>query len=105
MGLKGLCKAAERSKVTLGKKIREEKTKKDEQGNVLEKSETVKVEEFASDIPVNADAEFEAVIDRGEASELLVDEGLTKKEEKTALDEIANAPGRFEKSSKRKGKR
>ncbi|EHL03717.1 putative endonuclease III like protein [Glarea lozoyensis 74030] len=55
LGLNGLCKAAERSKVTLGRKIREEKIKADEDGNTMEKEETVKIEEISKDIPVNED--------------------------------------------------
>lgn len=103
LGLQGLCKAAERSKVTVGRKIKEEKIKRDEHGNVLEKSETVKVEEISSDIPVNADPEAESFVE-GAISES-IEEGLTKEGEKMALDEIANAPGQFEKSSKRKNGR
>jgi endonuclease-3 len=103
LGMKGLCKSAERSKVTLGRKIKEEKIKKDEEGNVLEKSEVVKVEEISKDIPMNADSDAEADVEGG-IPELPVEEGLTKEEEKMALDEIANAPGQLEKSSKRKSK-
>lgn len=103
LGLKGLCKSAERSKVTLGRKIKEEKIKKDEEGNVLEKSEVVKVQELSNDIPVNADPDA-AVFVEG-VPELPVEEGLTKKEEKMVMDDIANAPGKLEKSSKRKTKR
>lgn len=103
LGLKGLCKAAERSKVTLGRKIKEEKIKKDEEGNIMEKSETVKIEEVTNDTMVDADSESEVVVEG--IPELPVDEGLTKEEEKMALGEIANAPGQFEKSSKGKGKR
>lgn len=40
LGLNGLCKAAERGKVLLGRKTREEVIKKDEEGMVVEKSET-----------------------------------------------------------------
>jgi endonuclease-3 len=104
LGMKGLCKSAERSKVTLGRKIKEEKIKKDEEGNVLEKSEVVKVEEISKDIPVNADSYAEVDVEGG-IPELPVEEGLTKEEEKMALDEIANAPGQLEKSSKRESKR
>ena len=104
LGMKGLCKSAERSKVTLGRKIKEEKIKKDEEGNVLEKSEVVKVEEISKDIPVNADSYAEVDVEGG-IPELPVEEGLTKEEEKMAFDEIANAPGQLEKSSKRESKR
>jgi endonuclease-3 len=83
LGLKGLCKAAERSKVTLGRKMKE-KIKNDEEGNILEKSETVKLEEVTDDILINADAKLDVVIDG--VPELPVDEGLTKEEEKIALD-------------------
>jgi len=54
LGLVGLCKAAERSKVNIGRKTREEVIKKDDDGHVLEKTEIVKVEEVSRDIPVNA---------------------------------------------------
>ena len=50
LGLNGLCKAAERSKVTVGRKTREEKIKKDWDGNVVEKTETVKVEDAMNPI-------------------------------------------------------
>src|SRR5271170_7638758 len=39
LGLNGLCKAAEKSKVNLGRKVREEKIKKDEGGTIIEKAE------------------------------------------------------------------
>lgn len=55
LGMRSLCKSAERAKVTLGRKIREEKIKKDEDGDVVAKTEVVKVEEIIEDIPVNAD--------------------------------------------------
>jgi endonuclease-3 len=103
LGLNGLCKAAERSKVTLGRKIKEEKMKKDEKGHILEKSETIKVEEVTNDIAVNADSESEVVVEG--VPGLSLEEGLTKEEEEKALEEIANSPGQFEKSSKQKDKR
>jgi endonuclease III len=103
LGLEGLCKSAERSKVTLGRKTKEEKVKKDEEGIVIEKSEAIKVEEVVNDIPVNADSKAEVFVEG--VLELLVEEGLTKGEEKMTLDDIANAPGQLEKSSKRKSKR
>lgn len=103
LGLEGLCKSAERSKVTLGRKTKEEKVKKDEEGIVIEKSEVIKVEEVVNDIPVNADSKAEVFVEG--VLELLVEEGLTKEEEKMTLDDIANAPGQLEKSSKRKSKR
>jgi endonuclease III len=34
--------------------------------------------------------------------EVIMEEGLRKEEKKMALDEMANVPGQFEKSSKRK---
>jgi hypothetical protein len=54
LGLNGLCKAAERSKVNIGRKTREEMVTKNENGDVMEKIETVKIEGFEEDIPVNA---------------------------------------------------
>jgi endonuclease-3 len=65
LGLRGLCKSAERSKVSLGRKTREEKIRKDEHGNVVEKTETVKLEKVIQDIPVNADAESEVKLEGG----------------------------------------
>jgi len=63
LGLKGLCKAAEKSKVTLGRKIKEEKIKKDEEGNILEKSETVKIEEAPNDTVVDADSKSKVLVE------------------------------------------
>ncbi|KAF4637566.1 hypothetical protein G7Y89_g516 [Cudoniella acicularis] len=103
LGLKGLCKSAERSKVTLGRKTREEKIKKDEEGNVVEKTETIKFEEVAHDVPINAGGESEAVVEG--TTEILVEEGLTKEEERAVMDDTAIAPGQFEKTPKRKSKR
>lgn len=57
LGLNGLCKAAERSKVSLGRKLKEELIKTDEAGNVVEKTESIKMERVTEDIPVNADPE------------------------------------------------
>ncbi len=54
LGLRGLCKAAERGKVTMGRKVKEEKIKRDEEGAVVEEEEIVKVEETEV-VPVNAD--------------------------------------------------
>lgn len=62
LGLNGLCKAAERSKVTIGRKTREEKIKKDGDGDVVEKKETVKFEEVTGEIPINADPRSEVVV-------------------------------------------
>lgn len=101
LGLQGLCKAAERSKVILGRKTREERVKRDEEGKVVEKSETVKVEEVdAGEVVVN-DGVDERVLVEGlpEGDDL---EGLTKKAEEEILDGIANAPGELEKTPKRK---
>ncbi|RDW82022.1 endonuclease III [Coleophoma cylindrospora] len=87
LGLKGLCKAAERSKVTVGRKIREEKIKEDAEGRVLEEVETVKVENVQEDVPINAD----------EAA--MIKEEFTKEEENASLEHIANAPGVLQKTS------
>ncbi|KAH6683030.1 DNA glycosylase [Halenospora varia] len=99
LGLNGLCKAAERSKVTLGRKTREEKIKKDEEGNLLKKTETVKIEEVTQDIPMNAAPDSEVVV--GGSEELSVEEGLTKEEEKEVMEGIANSPGQLEKKIKK----
>ena len=54
LGLNGLCKAAERSKVNIGRRLKEEQIIKDEEGNITQKVEQVKSEEVVADIPVNA---------------------------------------------------
>ena len=57
LGLKGLCKSAERAKVNIGRKTKEERIVKDGSGReVLEKRESVKVERVMGDMTVNADA-------------------------------------------------
>lgn len=102
LGLNGLCKAAERSKVTLGRKTREEKIKKDEEDNTLRKTEMVKIEQVTQDIPMNADSDSKVVVGGNEG--LPVKEELTKNEEKGVMEDIANAPGQPEKIPKRKRK-
>jgi endonuclease III len=99
LGLKGLCKSAERSKVTLGRKMREENIVKDEKGNVIEKTKSVKVEEVSHDVPVNANVNSKIAVEG--IMQLPIDEGLTKKEEKEVLEEIANAPGELQKKNPR----
>lgn len=59
LGLRGLCKAAERGKVTVGRKLKAEKIKTDEDGNVLEKVEEVKIEEISQVVPLNVDPKQE----------------------------------------------
>lgn len=54
LGLNGLCKAAEKSKVNIARRIKEERVTKDEDGNSTEKITSVKVEEVIGDVPVNA---------------------------------------------------
>jgi len=93
-----LCKSAERSKVSLARKTREEKTRKNEDGNVVEKTETVKLEEVIQDIPVNADAESEVRLE-GESDET-VEDGV-----KPPLDEIANGLDQLVTSGRKKTKR
>ncbi|CZR53102.1 probable DNA base excision repair N-glycosylase 2 [Phialocephala subalpina] len=106
LGLRGLCKAAERSKVTLGRKIKEEKLKKekikkDEDGEVVAKEETVKIEEVdVGDVVVNAGEGEKVVVDGVPEGDVM--EGLIKEEEKEALEDIANAPGELEKTPKKK---
>ncbi|KIN05493.1 hypothetical protein OIDMADRAFT_153683 [Oidiodendron maius Zn] len=57
LGLKGLCKSAERAKVNIGRKTKEERIVTDGSGReVLEKRESVKVERVMGDMTVNADA-------------------------------------------------
>jgi endonuclease-3 len=85
LGLKGLCKSAERSKVTLGRKTREENIVKDEKGNVIEKTKSVKVEEVSHDVPVNADVNSEIAVEG--VMQLPIDECLTKEEGKVVLEE------------------
>lgn len=105
LGLSGLCKAAERSKVLLGRKTREEKIKKDEEGNVVEKVETVKTGVVdGGEVVVNAEEDAELKVEG--IPEIDDAEGLTKKEEEEILDDIANAPGEFKETPKKKrGKR
>ncbi|TVY84560.1 Endonuclease III-like protein [Lachnellula suecica] len=94
LGLRGMCKAAERSKVNIGRKTREEKVKKDEEGNVLEKTEVVKVEQVSEDIPVNAVPT--------EAAESTVDDPGMKEEEKSVLEATPqDLPATSRKRSKR----
>jgi endonuclease-3 len=99
LGLKGLCKSAERSKVTLGRKTREENVVKDEEGNIIEKTISVKIEEVSHDVPVNANVNSKIAVEG--IMQLPIDEGLTKKEEKEVLEEIANAPGELQKKNPR----
>ena len=99
LGLKGLCKSAERSKVTLGRKTREENIVKDEEGNIIEKTISVKIEEVSYDVLVNANVNSKIAVEG--IMQLPIDEGLTKKEEKEVLEEIANAPGELQKKNPR----
>ena len=100
LGLRGLCKAAERSKVNLGRKTREERIKLDDEGNVIEKMETIKQEEVIQDLAVNTKSDAKVLV-QGAEPDLPVGEGMTKDEERAELDRIANAPGEFSKKSKR----
>lgn len=52
LGMQGLCKAADRAKVTIGRKLREEVVMKDEGDAVLEKGEIVKQEDIVDNVPV-----------------------------------------------------
>ncbi|PQE23623.1 endonuclease III protein [Rutstroemia sp. NJR-2017a BVV2] len=99
LGIQGLCKAADRSKVTIGRKIKEEKIKQDEEGNVVDAKTTMKTEEDSRDIPINED-EKAAIM--GEDIPHPSTPDLAGAEEKKALEEIANAPGELEKTPKRK---
>ncbi|RDL39217.1 Endonuclease III-like protein [Venustampulla echinocandica] len=90
LGLKGLCKSADRSKVAVGRKMREEKIKKDEEGNVIEKKETVKVEEVTIDFPINAAPDFEVPVEG--TSEPPVCKELVKEEETADMEDIPNIP-------------
>jgi endonuclease-3 len=94
LGLNGLCRAAERSKVTLGRKIREEKIKVDKEGNVVEKERTVKVEQVSKEVPVNVVAEDSLPGIESSPGE----KHLTKQEESDAIANIANAPGELQKT-------
>ena len=56
LGLKGLCKSAERAKVNVGRKMREETIVKDDNGRgVLEKIESIKAEKVSKYIPIKAE--------------------------------------------------
>ncbi|TVY49621.1 Endonuclease III-like protein [Lachnellula occidentalis] len=96
LGLRGLCKAAERSKVNIGRKTREEKIKLDEKGNILEKVEVVKTEEVIKDIPVNA-----VGIEGVEGTTMAPDEGGVKEEETAAADSSEQLPLASRKRNKR----
>lgn len=58
LGLRGLCKAAERGKVTVGRKLKEERIK--EENGTLMKEEVVKSEVVEGEMVVNADPEEDA---------------------------------------------
>lgn len=77
LGLNGLCKAAERGKVTAGRKTREAMIKKDEDGNLLAKEETIKVEGVSKYFPVNAGQDSKVSVD----GVPLPNEGLVETEE------------------------
>ena len=62
MGLTGLCKAADRSKVSIGRKLKEEKIIKDEEGNVFEKEITVKTEEVTDNVMARAGCESQLLV-------------------------------------------
>ena len=62
LGLTGLCKAADRSKVSIGRKLKEEKFIKDEEGNVLEKEITVKTEEITDSVMARAGCESQLLV-------------------------------------------
>jgi endonuclease-3 len=96
LGLRGLCKAAERSKVTLGRRLKEENIKADENGNVLEKTETIKMEEVSQDIPVNTDSKPGI---EGNDNE------LKEESNETVLDKVDNAPNQPPNSSRKRTKR
>ncbi|KAH7407509.1 DNA glycosylase [Cadophora sp. MPI-SDFR-AT-0126] len=55
LGLRGLCKAAERGKVTIGRKLKEERIK--EEGGALVEEVVVESEVVESEVVVNADPE------------------------------------------------
>jgi endonuclease-3 len=57
VGLRGLCKSAERGKVIAGRKMREEVVKKSEDGGEVEEAEVVKEEVVVEEKPVNAPAD------------------------------------------------
>ncbi|APA07615.1 hypothetical protein SS1G_00867 [Sclerotinia sclerotiorum 1980 UF-70] len=93
LGMNGLCKAADRSKVTIGRKTKEEKIKTDPEGSVVEHTGSVKTEEDSKDIPLNAE----------EKAGIESEPSIVKQEKEDAvLEDIANAPGKLEKTQKRK---
>lgn len=61
LGLQGLCKSAERSKVMAGRKIKKEVVKKDEDGNEVGKIETVEIKQEVGEVPVNTTAPVEGI--------------------------------------------
>ncbi|QSZ32927.1 hypothetical protein DSL72_002510 [Monilinia vaccinii-corymbosi] len=93
LGMNGLCKAADRSKVAIGRRIKEEKIKTDPEGNVVERTETMKAVEDSKDVPLNPE----------EKAQIKPDAVMVKQEEENSmLKDIANAPGELDTTPKRK---
>jgi len=106
LGLRGLCKAAERGKVIIGRKAREESIKKDENGDVVGREGMVKVEEeVITAAPINAAPDAGVDIEGPIEEEIPPDDGLSKEEEQKAIDEIINAPEQPEKRMPKRRKR
>ncbi|KAI9644078.1 alpha,alpha-trehalase nth1 [Ciborinia camelliae] len=93
LGMNGLCKAADRSKVTIGRKIKEEKVKIDPEGNEVKLTKSVKAEEDSKDIPPNYEEKSQIKSEAG---------AIKQEEERVVLEDIANAPGELDKTPKRK---
>lgn len=104
LGLQGLCKAAERGKIIAGRKIKEEQIKLDESGEVEKVEENIKNEtEVLGEVVMNAAPDAEVLVPGQE--ELAAEEGLSKGEERQAIEEMVNGAGQFEKTPTRASKR
>jgi endonuclease-3 len=64
LGLRGLCKSAERAKVTLGRRVREQRVKSEGDGEAAKKEEEVVIKEEIKEeeIPVNATNDAEVIV-------------------------------------------
>lgn len=101
LGLQGLCKSAERGKVIAGRKIKEEIITTDAKGEVQKAESDVKNErEVLGETVINAAPDSETQVEGG-IEDLPDDEGMTKEEEKEAIDHMVNGDGQLKKSSQK----
>jgi endonuclease-3 len=97
LGLRGLCKSAERSKVTIGKQTREGKIKKGEDDNTVEKTETIKVEEPTNDAPINNLQEVR--VDVKGMEKMPGEECVIKEEGNPVMDEVPTTSSEMKNTS------